>query len=144
MSSFSEWSDSEDDLCDSECSESEHTDSSDEAIKVALVIEDSDNESSTTENNNDATSGCASEQVTPSSSSQAQQETSKPTWNGLRLFPPSGKTTSSPAWRHEGFLKDKSSLLNKSHVICCYCGKTTPIQRFSLKISSLIIQGVRK
>ena len=36
MPSDCEWFDLEDDLCDSECSESEHTDSSDEA-EVASV-----------------------------------------------------------------------------------------------------------
>ena len=46
-------------------------------------------------------------------------------WEGQRLWPPpeSGKRKKpSIAWKHGGFLKDKTGQLLRSQVICSYCG----------------------
>ena len=48
-------------------------------------------------------------------------------WKGERLWPPqdSGKRKKrSPAWKHGGFLKDKSGQLVKTQVVCSHCGVT--------------------
>ena len=44
-------------------------------------------------------------------------------WNGVKLFGPTEKITSSRVWKHGGFVKDENGRLDKSKVICCHCGK---------------------
>ena len=43
-------------------------------------------------------------------------------YNGVQLFPPDKRKSSSLAWEHGGFAKMSNGVLDRSHLICCHCG----------------------
>ena len=45
-----------------------------------------------------------------------------PMYNGVQLFPPDKRKSSSLAWEHGGFAKMSNGRLERSHLICCHCG----------------------
>ena len=45
-----------------------------------------------------------------------------PMYNGVQLFPPDKRKSSSLAWEHGGFVKMSNGVLDRSHLICSHCG----------------------
>ena len=43
-------------------------------------------------------------------------------YNGVQLFPPDKRKSSSLAWEHGGFVKMSNGVLDRSHLICSHCG----------------------